>query len=368
MEKIKEVKLVILKQTYNIFYQIVAFFTVPKKRIVIASNRASILRGNLLAIHEELIKIEELKVVVYLFHFERSFKGRIVYFLKSFRVLYYIATSTVFIIDDYLFPLYCINKKKENTVIQVWHAIGTLKKFGLSVPVNKEDVVTPHSNYDWVIVNNEEDIEPYMEAFGVTREKVLPLGVPKLDLIKSKEKNVKKNRLLYAPTYRNEKDPFIADQMNDFLLMAENELPDWEIIISLHPYVKNRYELKCGKRVKVITSPESIEDYYSTTDVFVTDYSATMLEFSYFEQPILLYTPDLKQYKRNPGFYVEFEDYLKLPTFKNALELGAYIINNKELYEVNDVHLLKTKIYSNKNNNSSYQSFTELCKKIIASS
>ncbi|MGY3746750.1 CDP-glycerol glycerophosphotransferase family protein [Vagococcus salmoninarum] len=365
MEKIKEVKLVILKQTYNIFYQIVAFFTVPKKRIVITSNRASFLRGNLLAIHEELIKNDELEVVVYLFHFERSFKGRIVYFLKSFRVLYYLATSSVFIIDDYLFPLYCINKKKENTVIQVWHAVGTLKKFGLSIPRNKLDVVIPHRNYDWVIVNTEDDIEAYAEAFGVEKEQVLPLGVPKLDLIQKKQKKVKNKRILYAPTYRKDTDPFIGNQMNDLLKMVEINLPDWEIIISLHPYVKNRYELRSSGKAKVITSPESIEDYYTSTDVFITDYSATMLEYSYFEQPILIYAPDLKYYKKDPGFYVDFESFLNAPVFKSAEDLVKYIGNNDIINEVGYVREIKNKIFNKCENMNSSDEIRVFCERIL---
>lgn len=361
MEKIKEVKLVILKQTYNIFYQIVAFFTVPKKRIVIASNRASILRGNLLAIHEELIKNEELEVVVYLFHFERSFKGRIVYFLKSFRVLYYLATSSVFIIDDYLFPLYCIKKHKKNMVIQVWHAIGTLKKFGLSVPINKEDVVTPHSNYDWVIVNNEEDIEPYMEAFGVEREKILPIGVPKLSLISKKIKATNKKTLLYAPTYRARSDKYISNQMNEFIEECKNIIPEWDIIISLHPYVKNLYEINCDEKVKLISPQETIEDYYNKTDIFVTDYSATMLEFSYFEQPILLYTPDLKKYKQHPGFYVDFEEYLGAPIFNKPKDLVTFIRDNSSLYDIDYVLKIKQKIYGGSNIKTSVEKIKKLC-------
>lgn len=365
MEKIKEVKLVILKQTYNIFYRIVAFFTVPKKRIVITSNRASFLRGNLLAIHEELIKNDELEVVVYLFHFERSFKGRIVYFLKSFRVLYYLATSSVFIIDDYLFPLYCINKKKENTVIQVWHAIGTLKKFGLSVPVNKEDVVVPHRNYDWVIVNTEEDIEAYAEAFGVEKEQVLALGVPKLDLIAKKPKNLKAKTLLYAPTYRARSDKYISDQMNEFIGNCRNILPDWEIIISLHPYVKNLYDINCGGKVKILTTSETIEDYYSFVDIFVTDYSATMLEYSFFEQPILLYTPDFKKYKKHPGFYVDFEEYTEAPIFKSSKSLIEYIKYDEKLYNIDYVKKIKKRIYTNVLNESKSQKVADFCLRLL---
>lgn len=350
---------------YNIFYQIVAFFTVPKKRIVITSNRASFLRGNLLAIHEELIKNDELEVVVYLFHFERSFKGRIVYFLKSFRVLYYLATSSVFIIDDYLFPLYCINKKKENTVIQVWHAIGTLKKFGLSVPVNKEDVVAPHRNYDWVIVNTEDDIEAYAEAFGVEKEQVLPLGVPKLDLIAKKPKNLKAKTLLYAPTYRARSDKYISDQMNDFIENCRKTLPDWNIIISMHPYVKNLYNINTSEMVKIITAPKTIEDYYNIAEIFVTDYSAAMLEFSYFEQPILLYTPDLKKYKKHPGFYVDFEDYLGVPIFKNPSQLTDFIKKNPQLTNVEYVKKLKEKIYTNLSGISSAEKTASFCKELL---
>lgn len=361
----KKIKLKVLKNVYNIFYQLISLTTKRKKRIVIASNRSSFLRGNLLAIHEELQSNSEFEVVLYLFHFERSIKGRIVYFFKSFMVIYYLATSSVFIIDDYLFPLYCIKKRKENIVIQVWHAVGTLKKFGLSIPQNQKDIVVPHSNYDWVIVNSSEDIESYIEAFGVKREQVLPLGVPKLKKIQQKIKAVEKKSILYAPTYRREKDPFIVDQINEFIASVEKELPEWEIIVSLHPYVKNRYQLNYGEKVKIISPPQTVEDYYSSADVFVTDYSATLLEYSYFEQPILIYAPDLKKYKKEPGFYVDFEKYLNIPVFKKVDDIVYYMKNDDRLYDVEPVKTLKSKIFKKNTKASSVQKIREFCEKLI---
>lgn len=362
---LKEIKLVFLKQMYNIFYQLISHFTKPKKRIVIASNRSSFLRGNLSAIHEEFKNNDDFEVVLYLFHFERSFKGRIVYFFKSFMVIYYLSTSAIFIIDDYLFPLYCIKKRKENVVIQVWHAVGTLKKFGLSIPQNKKNIITPHSNYDWVIVNSSEDIDSYVEAFGVKKEQVLPFGVPKLEVIKQKVKAVENKSILYAPTYRREKDPFIVKQINDFISAIEKNLPEWEIIVSLHPYVKNRYELNYGEKVKIIKPPHTVEDYYSSADIFVTDYSATMLEYSYFEQPILLYTPDLKIYKKEPGFYVDFEEYLNIPIFKNVTGIVNYIKNDDALHNVESVKAIKSKIFKEVNEKSSSHKINDFCKKLL---
>lgn len=361
----KKIKLKILKNVYNIFYQLISLFIKPKKRIVIASNRSSFLRGNLLAVNDELQSNNELEVVHYLFHFERSLKGRIVYFFKSFMVIYHLATSSIFIIDDYLFPLYCIKKRKENIVIQVWHAVGTLKKFGLSIPQNQKDVVVPHSNYDWVIVNDSEDTDSYVEAFGVKREQVLPFGVPKLKTIQQKTKAVEKKSILYAPTYRHEKDPFIVEQINDFITAVEKNLADWEIIVSLHPYVKNRYELNYGEKVKIISPPQTVEDYYGSADIFVTDYSATLLEYSYFEQPILIYAPDLKKYKKEPGFYVDFEEYLNIPVFKKVSDIVYYIKNDDRLYDVEPVRQLKSKIFKKNIKKSSAQRISEFCEELL---
>ena len=72
---------------------------------------------------------------------------------------YYLATSRVFIVDDYFFPIYVIRKRPGTTIVQTWHACGAFKKVGYSVLDKSFGVddalasrVRIHSNYDVCLV------------------------------------------------------------------------------------------------------------------------------------------------------------------------------------------------------------------------
>jgi hypothetical protein len=50
---------------------------------------------------------------------------------------FHLATARLFVVDDYFFPMYVIRPRPGTRFVQVWHACGALKKFGLST-VDKE--------------------------------------------------------------------------------------------------------------------------------------------------------------------------------------------------------------------------------------
>ena len=60
-------------------------------------------------------------------------RGRLVAAWQALVAGYYLATSRVFIVDDYFFPIYVIRPRAGTTIIQTWHACGAFKKVGYSV-------------------------------------------------------------------------------------------------------------------------------------------------------------------------------------------------------------------------------------------
>ncbi len=117
--------------------------------------------------------------------------------LKAIVAEYYLATSRVFIVDDYFFPIYVITPKPGTTIIQTWHASGAFKKIGYSVldksfGASEELVrhVRIHSNYDHILIGSKSAIPAYSEAFGQPAEKfVTELGIPRTDLFFDTERD-----------------------------------------------------------------------------------------------------------------------------------------------------------------------------------
>ena len=45
---------------------------------------------------------------------------------------------------------------------------------------------------------------------------------------------------------------------------------------------------------------------FTLTDVLVTDYSSSIFEFALLHRPLVLLVPDLAEYERDPGLYLDF--------------------------------------------------------------
>ena len=73
-----------------------------------------------------------------------------------------------------------VHHKKELKVIQIWHSMGAIKKFGLQVKKDKREemearIMHMHENYD-VIVSSSKAMTPYFaEAFGYSEDKFIGL-------------------------------------------------------------------------------------------------------------------------------------------------------------------------------------------------
>ena len=71
-----------------------------------------------------------------------------------------------------------------------------------------------------------------------------------------------------------------------------------------------------------------ITEFLACVDVLVSDYSSIFIDYLCLDKPVVLYTPDFLDYKRERGLYFELDE---LPV--------NYAINQKELIDV--LHKLK---------------------------
>ena len=111
-----------------------ARFLPMRARVVLATAHAPRLGGNLAAIQDDLAAHDpEVPVVVLAHRPGRGGLGRIAAAWHAVVAGYYLATSRVFIVDDYFFPIYVIHPRDGTTIIQTWHACGAFKKVGYSL-------------------------------------------------------------------------------------------------------------------------------------------------------------------------------------------------------------------------------------------
>lgn len=280
-------------------------------------------------------------VDIYLDYQKNSY-GKVLRSMFAFMKQY--ATASYVVICDNFLPVTAGKKRKETTVIQLWHGCGAFKKFGYD---SKEDIPPYYKgkvfhNYDIVTVSSPACCKAFSHAMALPLGCMLPVGISRTDkyydrhyLAQAKEKFLKaypqaagKKVVLYAPTFRgNAARPELSVEKD--AVEALKELgAQWYVIVKKHPHMESDREKK----------GLSTEEILPFADVLISDYSSVIFDFCIFNRPIIFYAPDLEEYEKNRGFYL---DYKKLPgsivtsakSLKQAVEEpDSYVLQRKEFF------------------------------------
>ncbi|WP_142301764.1 CDP-glycerol glycerophosphotransferase family protein [Bacillus sp. 7894-2] len=344
------------------FFLFSIIFPVNKHKVTFASYRSEQLEGNLLYIHREFNKRSQDFEFEFLFKkFNSTISGKLNYFLHMLKASYSLATSRFFIIDDFYFPVYVVKQRKGTEVIQLWHAAGAFKKFGLST-INKPfgpskeylRHVKIHSNYSRVYVTSANVIPHYAEAFGMPQERIYPLGLPRTDYFFMDEEKAKvkqkfldlfpehdgKQLILFAPTFRGSSHYQTKYTIPiDIGLLKDRIGDEYSFLIHLHPYMKSGIEIREDEKdfACQIGGEFTIEELLSLADILVTDYSSIIFDYSLLRRPIVFFADDLERYKQDRDFYFEYESFIPGPLVENANALATKIQQgNFDLKPVSD--------------------------------
>ncbi|MCA1026836.1 CDP-glycerol glycerophosphotransferase family protein [Cytobacillus kochii] len=293
---------------------------------------------------------------------EKVYRFETYHIFDTFFSIYHIATSTHIIIDNYYGFLSEVEFKEEATCIQVWHAAGAIKKFGLKDPSikgrsenAKRRFRNVYEKFDHVVVGTEKMAEIYYSAFGVDEKKILKTGIPRTDYfyneiaeteVKRKLYNdypqlMNKKVILYAPTYR-EKDLSHFNLKIDLENMLGNLADNYILILKLHPEIENNNKIpeQLGKKVLDLSGEYKVNDLLFITDYLITDYSSIPFEFSLFEKPMIFYAHDLDAYEKERGFWQVYESFVPGPIVKDT----DGIIN---AIKRNDFDIMQIKAFKN---------------------
>ncbi|MFD0702771.1 CDP-glycerol glycerophosphotransferase family protein [Slackia equolifaciens] len=246
-------------------------------------------------------------------------------------MLYHAATSRVCVLEGYI-PAISIPKLDSQTrVIQLWHALGAIKKFGyqsIDTPAGRSlDEATAlrmHKNYDWIIAAGPGAVSAYAEAFGYSRDAIRPLGMPRMDYLldnSSASKRLAKAsdlrerfsclgdgvmRVLYVPTLRK------GEGAHGWMTREVERLSRafrpyrCRVIVAGHPLDEgcDSGTLEKLSNVAAIPGVASI-DLIASSDCVVTDYSAIAFEAGLAGKPVWFYAPDVEQYRQSPGLNID---------------------------------------------------------------
>lgn len=367
--------LYIIKGHFIIIYFFIKLFTKQKKQVYLLSRQFNSPSINYQIIIDELkkdnipYKVKCKKISSSINdsmrtqgHYSNTFnlikkvfsnlKSTLSYYFSLYNQMVSIASSKVIIVDGYNLPVSLLKHKKGTKVIQMWHALGAIKKFGYQ-SIGKVDGINPtvarilkmHANYDYVISGSEGMNKYFAEAFNVPIEKVLAIGTPSIEFLKKKDNKITKKikekypalknkiNVLYSPTFRNEKNYNYEELINNTDFTKVN------LIITNHFKVEER---ATDPRVININSNEfQTFDILKIVDYVITDYSALMIDAAVINKKILLYVYDYDEYKKNNGVNLDLLNDFPTIAYQDAKKLMNVI--NKNKYDIKAYHEFQKK-------------------------
>lgn len=259
-------------------------------------------------------------------------KSILTYPFHMLRQMYHLATSKVVVLDGYCIVACVLPHKKETKVVQMWHAAAAIKKFGyqtLNKPSGSDSemakIMKMHHHYDYVLAPSTITGKHYQEAFGVSKEKIVYIGMPHFSTLGefdvSEEMDdvypilQEKTNILYIPTFRKGESVRLDE------LIQGVDFEKYNLIAQLHPL-----DLVGTHDDRVIYDKQfTVYDWIKKADIVITDYSSLIIECVILKKRLYFYLYDLEKYALDPGLNLDFE----------AEGLGQFIFQDG--YQLNNV-------------------------------
>lgn len=296
------------------------------------------------------------KVEVYCKMIPSSFSGKVKYLGEMFKQMKAMATSRVIVLDGYCILASMLKHKPELKIIQIWHALGSFKKFGKSI-LDKEggkssevaEAFKMHQNYDLIAASGDKCVKNFAEAFGQDESKFIPIGMPRMDYLTDKEQdkrlkdviynkypelnNGRKN-ILYVPTFRDTPaDKAALEIACDELISAVN-YNEYNLIVNHHVVDTNMEEIYTDSRTNSRRGESFIGmELMAVADCVVTDYSSIVYEALLKNIPVYIYCFDSEKYIDDRGFYIDFWRDIPAVYSKNAKGIFKLISDDKRADE-----------------------------------
>lgn len=261
--------------------------------------------------------------------------------MQWIQAIYHLATSRVIFVDNYLGILAKTKWKKEVLCIQLWHAAGAIKRFGLEDPGfqlrssrAKKRIRTVYQRFTHVVVGTDRMTPVFRRGFGNQNMTILHSGIPRTDFffrpaeMRSMELILqwkypiigRKKIVLYAPTFRDYKVnggsiPF------DLHAFCEAFCDEYVLFLRLHPSISQPFQNQYPGFVYDVSDVRDVSSLFVITDILITDYSSIPFEFALLERPMIFFAYDLMQYEQFRGFWQDYRTLVPGPVVTETEEL-----------------------------------------------
>lgn len=299
---------------------------------------------------------------IWAFKSPQNIKGADSVRINSLRYYYWLSKAKYWIFNSKMAPYYY--KKANQVYLQTWH--GTpLKRLGHDIENNGSTYYRSHQTYaqmvrsydndrnhwDYLVSPNSFSTRVFSSAFGISKDRILELGYPRVDCLVQHDKGIilnlkklygvprDKKVILYAPTWRDNSfgiKGYTFELKVDFYKWKAYLPDEYVVIFKPHYLIASKYQIPkdLSDFVFIMDSSADINDAYLISDVLVTDYSSVFFDYAVLERPIYFYMYDFDEYKNElRGFYLKVPDDLPNDFEKNEEELLRKIKNEDFDYQ-----------------------------------
>ncbi len=338
----KNIVLYLARTVMRMIYFFIKLFTRQKNKVAFLSRQSDTMSIDFKLLEKIFNKETNLQTEILCKKIPDSIVGKISYCFFIVKCMYHIATSKVCIIDGYNIPVSSLKHKKGLEIIQIWHAMGAIKKFGYQIlgmveGDNKKtaQIMKMHAGYTCITCTSEATRKIYSEAFNTDIEKIKVLGMPRIDYLLGENEEINKNiekilennpklkerkNILYVPTFRK------GQEINLKKIINALDETKYNLILQLHPLDRTNVDEKYKIQAKTL-------DLIKLADYVITDYSAVAFEAAILDKPLFFYLYDIENYENTRGLNIDLQQEMKSSTKTKIEDIISIIENDTYNYE-----------------------------------
>lgn len=341
----------------NIYPILMYFLPIKNKKVIFSSYAGKQYSGNPRIISEKLHEMYPETDIVWLMNNFGKVINDIPSYVRvveneSFLAAYELYTAKIWV-DNCRKPTF-FKKRKKQTYIQTWHGTpfklieaDAGKKLGKRY---RKYAKRDSKNIDLLISGNKYSTKILKRAFEYDGT-LFENGNPRNDMFFSDNKDVIKNIkekynltnekiILYAPTFRNDIIKNGLNQLEELdakIILEKFEKKyscDFVLLYRFHSNVseiinEDEIKQKYGDKFINVSNYPDMQELLVSTDILITDYSSSFIDYSLLKRPIFLFMYDYKSYIDERGLYLNL-DALPFYMSKDINELKKQI-NEMEL-------------------------------------
>lgn len=331
------IAVILLRWVMNFIYFFLKLCPTDKNKVLFLSRQSNTVTEDIDFLSRRLVELKpETNIVIITKRADKDFASMLEYAFVTLKSMYHLATASVCVLDSYWPAVSVLHHKKQLAVIQMWHAMGKIKKSGyqsLGKKFGRSDMIARemrmHRNYDVVIAGGRAFNPFYCASFDIDPDILYNVGLPRMDKLREGQEEARrqfyetypqlkgKKIILYAPTFRKGQALDPKELVRAFRFDGSCVL-----IIKRHP----NQLLVVDNLAPALTCPGMpTSTVLSVCDCVITDYSAITIEAALLGKPVYFYLFDYEDYLDHNGLNVKLFDEFPDCVFRDPEKLVAAI-------------------------------------------